>query len=78
MAGIYHKDPDGDRFTILTREAEGCMVGIYNRMPLILTRGDMEKWLFSKDEAVRLLDRHFDKLQRKKSMQEEYQQMSLF
>lgn len=78
LAGIYHKDPDGDRFTILTREAEGCMVGIHNRMPVILTHGDMEKWLFSKEEAVRLLDGHFDKLQRKKSMQEEYRQMSLF
>lgn len=78
LAGIYHKDPEGDRFTILTREAEGCMVGIHNRMPLILTYGDMEKWLFSKEEAVGLLNRHFDKLQRKKSMQEGYQQMSLF
>lgn len=78
LAGIYHKDSDGDRFTILTREAEGCMVGIHSRMPLILTRDDMEKWLFSKEEAVRLLDRHFDKLQREKSMQEEYRQMSLF
>ena len=78
MAGIYHKDPDGDRFKVLTREAEGCMVGLHNRMPLILTRDDMEKWLFSKEEAVRLLDRHFDKLQRKKSIQEGYQQMSLF
>lgn len=78
LAGIYHKDPDGDRFTILTREAEGCMVGIHNRMPLILTYGNMEKWLFSKEEAVRLLDVHFDQLQRKKSIQEEYRQMSLF
>lgn len=78
LAGIYHNDPDGGRFTILTREAEGCMAGIHNRMPLILPRGDMEKWLFSKEEAVRLLDGHFDKLQRKKSMQEGYQQMSLF
>ncbi len=76
-AGIYLKDPDGDKFTLLTREAEGCMVGIHNRMPLILTRSDMEKWLFSQ-KAVRLLDRHFDKLQRKKSMQERYQKMSLF
>lgn len=78
LAGIYHKDPDGDRFTILTREAEGCMAGIHDRMPLILTYGDLEKWLFSKEDAVKLLDGHFDKLQRKKSMQEEYQQMSLF
>lgn len=78
LAGIYHKTPEDGRFTILTREAEGCMKGIHNRMPLILTRGDLEKWLFSKEEAVRLLNRHFDKLQRKRSMQEEYQQMSLF
>lgn len=72
LAGIYHKDPDGDRFTILTREAEGCMVGIHNRMPLILTRDDTEKWLFSKEDAMRLLNRHFDKLQRQKSIQEGY------
>ncbi len=78
LAGIYHKDPDGDRFTVLTREAEGCMVGIHNRMPVILNLGDIEKWLFSKEDAVRLLDGHFEKLQRKKSMQEGYQQMSLF
>ncbi len=78
LAGIYHKDPDGDRFTILTREAEGCMVGIHSRMPVILNLGDIEKWLFSKEDAVRLLDGHFEKLQRKKSMQEGYQQMSLF
>lgn len=46
---------DGGRFTVLTREAKGCMVGIHNRMPLILTRDDLEKWLFSKKEAVMLL-----------------------
>lgn len=78
LAGIYHKEPGGDRFTILTREAEGCMEGIHGRMPLILTGGDIEKWLFSKEEAVRLLDRHFDRLRRKKSDGEEYRQLSLF
>ena len=78
LAGIYHKDPEGGRFTILTKEAEGCMVGIHSRMPVILDAGDIEKWLFSKEEAGRLLDGHFEKLRRKKSVQEEYQQMSLF
>lgn len=47
LAGIYHKDPKGDRLTILTREAEGCMTGILHRMPLILHREELEKWLFS-------------------------------
>lgn len=78
LAGIYHKDPESDRFTILTREAEGCMVGIHSRMPVILKSDDIQKWLFSKEEAENLLDRHFENLKRKKSVQEEYQQMSLF
>ena len=34
LAGIYHKDPTGDRFTILTREAEGCMAGVHQQMSL--------------------------------------------
>lgn len=78
LAGIYHKDPEGDRFTILTREAEGCMVGVHSRMPLILRREDMEEWLFSETEARKLLDRHFEELQRQESEPQEYRQISLF
>lgn len=76
LAGIYHKDPTGDRFTILTREAEGCMAGVHHRMPLILDRKDIGNWLFSKEEAEGLLDRHFEELQ-KKQCKKKYQQMSL-
>lgn len=78
LAGIYHKDPKGDRFTILTRAAEGCMEEIHSRMPLILEGGDLKKWLFSTQEAIKLMDRHFEKLQRKRSGGEEYRQLSLF
>lgn len=78
LAGIYHKDPEGDRFTILTREAEGCMVGIHSRMPLILRREDMENWLFSETEARKLLDRHFEDLRRQEREPQEYRQISLF
>ena len=46
--------------------------------PLILTGGDIEKRLFSKEEAARLLDRHFERLRRKKSDGEKYRQLSLF
>lgn len=76
LAGIYHKDSAGDRFTILTREAEGCMVGVHHRMPLILHRKDMERWLFSQEEAVKLLKKYYKELERKEK--EEYHQMSLF
>ena len=78
LAGIYHKDPDGDRFTILTRGAEGCMEEIHNRMPLILAKEDLKKWLFSTEEAVKLMDRHFEKLLRKRSGGGEDRQLSLF
>lgn len=78
LAGIYHKDPNGDRFSILTKEAEACMTGIHSRMPLILYQEDMEGWLFSEAEAGKLLGRHFTDLQRKKSETDGYQQMSLF
>ncbi len=78
LAGIYHKDPEGGHFTILTREAEGCMTGIHHRMPLILHREEMESWLFSITEAEKLLNRHFTELQRQKSETDGYRQMSLF
>jgi len=78
FAGIYHKDPEGDRFTILTREAEGCMTQIHSRMPLILHREDLETWLFSEAEAAKLLESHFSDLRRQKSEAGDYRQMSLF
>ncbi len=34
LAGIYHKDPTGDRFTLLTREAEGSIAEVHHRMSL--------------------------------------------
>lgn len=78
LAGIYHKDPAGDCFTILTREAQGCMIGIHSRMPLILYKEDMESWLFSEKEAEKLLDSHFTGLRKQRSATNGWQQMSLF
>lgn len=78
LAGIYHKDPEGDCFTILTREVEGCMTQIHSRMPLILRKEEMGGWLFSEEEVVKLLNSHFADLQRERSDEEEYWQMSLF
>ena len=75
LAGIYHKDPEGDRFTILTREADGCMTGIHPRMPLILYEKDIGKWLFSREEAEKLLACNYRELEKRGN--EEYCQMSL-
>ena len=73
LAGIYHKDPTADRFTILTREAEGCMVGVHHRMPLIINGGDIGNWLFSPKEAAELLKSHFEELQKKQGEKDTYQ-----
>ena len=56
------------------------MAGVHHRMPLILQRKDIEKWLFSQGEAIRLLNSHFEDLEKKaiNENQEKYQQMSLF
>lgn len=78
LAGIYHKDPAGDRFTILTKAAEGCMVGIHDRMPVIIEETDITKWLFSKEEATKMLERSCSDLQRKRNVREQYEQLSLF
>lgn len=52
------------------------MEEVHHRMPLILYREDIEKWLFLREEAVRLLKSHYEELEKNKS--EEFQQMSLF
>jgi len=75
LAGIYHKDLKGDCFNILTREAEGCMIGIHPRMPLILYKKDMERWLLSKEDTEKLLESHYKELEKRGN--EEYHQMSL-
>lgn len=75
LVGIYHKDPEGDRFTILTREADGCMTGVHPRMPLILYEKDIGKWLFSREEAEKLLACNYTELEKRGN--EEYHQMSL-
>lgn len=54
------------------------MIKVHHRMPLILNREDMEKWLFSREGAKELLGVHFKNLQKARSEKETYQQLSLF
>ena len=78
LAAIFHLSDQGKQFTIITRPAAGCMVGIHDRMPLILEKEDIEGWLFSKKAACKLLENCFGQLHRRKSDIELYQQLSLF
>lgn len=77
LAGIYQLSPEGSRFTIITKAAEGCMQDIHNRMPVILHESEREAWLYSREHAGRLLEGHFHELQTQKSSGAGYEQLSL-
>ena len=77
LAGIYRKTEEGDQFSILTKAADGCMVGIHDRMPLILPEENIGPWLSSDEAAAQLLQYRFEPLIRAKSV-EGYEQLSLF
>ena len=74
MAGCYRKYEDGDRFVILTTEANASMEPVHDRMPLILERAEVVDWLFEDDTAEELLRKISPLLERRA----EYEQMSLF
>jgi len=78
LAGIYHRDPAGDRFTVLTRAAAGCMSGVHDRMPVILDRHEISRWIFSETEADRLLEKQCERLQKSRSDGDSYEQLRLF
>lgn len=74
MAGLYNRYQDGDRFVILTTEANDSMQPVHDRMPLVLEWDEVHKWL-NEDQLVGaflqktppLLERRMD-----------FEQMSLF
>lgn len=74
IAGCYRKYEDGDRFVILTTQANASMEPIHDRMPLILEREEAVDWLLEDSVAEELLHRLPPLLERRT----EYEQMSIF
>lgn len=74
MAGCYRKYGDGDRFVILTTQANASMEPIHDRMPLVLEREEALGWLLEDGAAEGLLRKTPPLLQRGT----EYEQMSFF
>ena len=58
MAGVYSDD---GRFAVLTREAAPAILEIHDRMPVILPKSHIEKWLRESPDALNeaLTDLHF-------------------
>ena len=55
LAGIYRPFGDEKRFVILTREANASMLPVHDRMPLILTREEVEPWVCDARRAASAL-----------------------
>lgn len=74
MAGCCRKFEDGDRFVILTTQANASMEPVHDRMPLVLEPGEAVEWLLEDGAAGGLLRKSPPLLERRT----EYEQMSLF
>lgn len=74
MAGFYDLTDIGERFIIITTQANASMIKIHDRMPLILEKGQIKDWLLD-DTAVDYLLRQTPVLLDRET---EYEQRTLF
>lgn len=45
LAGLYRFEQDEPVFTVLMRQAEGCIADIHDRMPVIAPPDQLDRWL---------------------------------
>lgn len=74
MAGFYSRFEDGNRYVILTTEANESMVRTHDRMPLILREDEVEPWIFDRQRTEEFLCGRPGPL----SVQTDYEQLSLW
>lgn len=74
MAGFYSRFQDGDRFMILTTQANGSVSPVHGRMPLVLEAGELEGWILDDQFMEYVLHKIPPELGR----EQEYEQQSLF
>lgn len=74
MAGFYDLTDIGERFIIITTQANASMIKIHDHMPLILEKGQIKDWLLD-DTAVDYLLRQTPVLLDRET---EYEQRTLF
>ena len=58
MAGLYRNDGDESRFVILTTAANTSVAGVHDRMPLILRKPEIRRWMEDEPSARKLLAHH--------------------
>ena len=72
MAGFYQRYEDGNRFVILTTDANESMRPVHDRMPVILEKHELEDWIYDFGFMRETLGRVPRKLRR----EQEYEQQS--
>ena len=74
LAGFYGRYEDGDRFVILTTQANASMAPVHSRMPLGLEREQVREWILDSKKTKELLGQEPPRLARDC----EYEQQTLF
>lgn len=74
MAGFFDRFPDGDRYIILTTEANESMAGTHDRMPLILEEREVPAWILDDGKTQGFLKKVPEHLQKRM----EYEQQTFF
>ena len=74
MAGFYSRFEDGNRFIIITTQANASVAQVHHRMPLILEEKELESWVYDDN----FLDFSLHKTPVELQRCQEYEQLSLF
>ena len=74
LAGFYGRYEDGDRFVILTTQANASMAPVHSRMRLVLEREQVREWILDSKKTKELLGQEPPRLARDC----EYEQQTLF
>ena len=57
LAGFFREEQGVNRFTILTTDANDSMIGIHERMPLMIRRDEIRPWIFDDAGFAGFLER---------------------
>ena len=74
MAGIYSRHQGGERFVILTTQANASMQPVHDRMPLLLEKDEVIPWISDGERTGAFLRKVPYLLERRA----DFEQMSLF
>ena len=57
LAGIYREEQGAPRFTVLTTEANDSMIGVHDRMPVMIGRKEIRPWIEDDSKLTDFLSR---------------------